>query len=169
MTVSSGRWYVVHTHAHSEARAASHLERQGFATYWPRYLKQNRHARRTETVAAPLFPRYLFVAIDLTSQRWRTIESTIGVSHLIRNGDQPAPVSDNDIAELRDREERGYVRLPARAPFAPGATVRVIDGSFACCLGLYDGMKAGERIAVLLDLLGRKVRVVLGLESVAAA
>ena len=35
-------------------------------TYLPRYLKRRRHARRVDIVAAPLFPRYLFVAIDMT-------------------------------------------------------------------------------------------------------
>ena len=169
MTAPPSRWYVVHTHAHSEARAAIHLERQGFATYLPRYRKQRRHAHRVETVAAPLFPRYLFVAIDLSSQRWRAIESTVGVSHLVRNGDEPTSIQDAIIDDLRGREENGYVRLPARPPFAPGQAVQIIDGAFAYCLGLCEGMKDNERIAVLLDLLGRKVRVVLGLESVAAA
>jgi transcriptional antiterminator RfaH len=56
-------WYVVQTHPHAENKAAAHLQRQGFATYLPRYLKRRRHARRTEAIAAPLFPRYLFVAL----------------------------------------------------------------------------------------------------------
>ena len=59
------RWFVAHTHPHAEAKATSHLNRQGFEIYFPRYLKRRRHARRIETVAAPLFPRYLFVAVDL--------------------------------------------------------------------------------------------------------
>ena len=36
-------------------------------------------------------------------------------------------------------------------------------------LGLYDGMRDGERVAILLDLLGRKVRVVLDLDAVTTA
>jgi transcriptional antiterminator RfaH len=47
--------------------------------------------------------------------------------------------------------------------------VRVLDGVFADCLGLFDGMKDSDRVAVLLDLLGRKVRLVLDEFSVAAA
>jgi transcriptional antiterminator RfaH len=169
MTASSVRWYAVQTHPHAEARAAGHLQRQGFAIYLPRCLRQRRHARRSETVAAALFPRYLFVAFDLMSQPWRSIESTIGVSRLVRNGDDPAPIKDEVIAELRGREESGFVRLPPRTPFVPGETVRVIDGTFARCLGLYEGLKDSERVAILLDILGRKVRVVLELNSVAAA
>jgi transcriptional antiterminator RfaH len=47
--------------------------------------------------------------------------------------------------------------------------VRVLDGVFADCLCLFDGMKDSDRVSVLLDLLGRKVRLVLDEFSVAAA
>ncbi len=170
MTLDAARWYVVQTHVHAETKAVTHLDRQGYATYLPRYLKRRRHARRIETVAAPLFPRYLFVAIDVTSQRWRSIQSTIGVTHLVCNGDEPASVPNGVIEQLRGREdERGFITLDTRPRFAPGAKVRVIDGIFDACIGLFEGMADRERVAILLDLLGRKVRVVLDGESIAAA
>ena len=51
----------------------------------------------------------------------------------------------------------------------PGRKIRVLEGVFADCLGLYDGMPDRDRVAVLLDLLGRKVRVMVDVETVAAA
>jgi transcriptional antiterminator RfaH len=169
-TIIEPRWYVVHTHVHAEMKAASHLERQGYGVYLPRYLKRRRHARRVETVAAPLFPRYLFVTIDRVAQRWRSIQSTIGVTHLVCNGEAPAFVTDAVVADLRGREdERGYIQLDNRPRFARGDKVRVVDGVFDACFGLFDGMADRDRVAILLDLLGRKVRVVLDGESVAAA
>jgi transcriptional antiterminator RfaH len=66
---------VVQTHPHAEAKAAAHLEHQGYSVYLPRYLKRRRHARRIEIVPAPLFPSYLFVVIDMFSRRWRAIRS----------------------------------------------------------------------------------------------
>ena len=170
MTLDPARWYVVQTHVHAETKAVMHLGRQGYATYLPRYLKRRRHARRIETVAAPLFPRYLFVAIDRAAQRWRSIQSTIGVTHLVCNGDEPATVPHGVIEGLRGREdEGGLIRLDTRPRFAPGDKVRVVDGVFDACVGLFEGMADRERVAILLDLLGRKVRVVLDGESIAAA
>lgn len=164
------RWYVVRTQPHAENKAVSHLDRQGFKTYLPRYLKKRRHARRVEIVRAVLFPCYLFVAIDRQTQRWRCISSTIGVSHLVCNGEEPAPVPDSVIAVLREREdEHGLIRLPPHPRFATGDKVRLLDGAFADCIGLFEGMKDIERVSVLLDLLGRKVRVLLGADLVAAA
>jgi transcriptional antiterminator RfaH len=166
----SARWYVVQTHGHAETKALSHLARQGFTAYLPRFLKRRRHARRIETVAAPLFPRYLFVTIDVMCQRWRSIHSTVGVARLVCNGDDPVPVADDVIETLRAREDgQGFITLRQRPRFALGDKVRVLDGVFADCLGLFDGMKDSDRVAVLLDLLGRKVRLVLDEFSVAAA
>ncbi len=164
------RWYVVHTHPHAEAKATAHLNRQGFESYFPRYLKRRRHARRIETVAAPLFPRYLFVAVDFSAQRWRSIYSTVGVARLVSNGDDPSAVPDGIVDALKSREDaNGFIKLDQRPPFRAGDKIRVLDGAFVSCLGLFEGMAERERIAILLDLLGRKVRVVLDADLVAAA
>lgn len=163
------RWFVAQTHTHAEHKAAEHLARQGYLTYLPRYRKRRRHARRVDEVAAPLFPRYLFIAADATAQRWRAIQSTIGISRLVCNGDAPATVGAEVVDALRAREdERGFVRLDIRHQFAPGQPIRVVEGAFAACLGLFESMTDGERVAILLDLLGRKVRVVLNADFVAA-
>jgi transcriptional antiterminator RfaH len=164
------RWYVVHTHPHAESRAVAHLSRQGFETYLPRYLKKRRHARRVDVVQAAIFPRYLFVLVDMATQRWRSISSTIGVTQLVCNGDEPAAVPDDVIGALREREDQyGLICLPAKPRFAPGEKVRLLDGAFADCLGLFEEMRDNERISVLLDLLGRKVRVLLSSDAAVAA
>ncbi len=164
------RWYVAHTQPHAEAKAVAHLNRQGFEIYYPRYLKRRRHARKIETVAAPLFPRYLFVAVDLKAQRWRSIYSTVGVTRLVCNGDDPAAVPEAVVAALKSREDaHGFIKIESRPAFRPGEQVRVLSGAFSSCLGLFEGMAERERIAILLDLLGRKVRIVLDADLVAAA
>ena len=164
------RWYVVQTRPSSEARAATHLERQGFEIYLPRYLKSRRHARRTEAVAAPLFPRYLFVAIDVAVQRWRSVQSTIGVARLVCHGDNPAEVPNSVIRDLKlGQDERGFVQLERKHPFKLGEPIRVLDGVFSAYLGLFERMTDSQRVAILLDLLGRKVRVVLDADAIEAA
>ncbi len=164
------RWYVAQTHPHGEAKASLHLRRQGFEIYLPRYLKSRRHARRVDTVAAPLFPGYLFVAIDMTTQRWLSIQSTIGVARLVRDGDRPAAVPLHVLEALKCREDAGgFVQLQRPPRFLPGDKVRIREGAFCDCYGLYEGMSGRERVAILLELLGRKVRVVLDTDIIDAA
>jgi transcriptional antiterminator RfaH len=164
------RWYVVQTQVNGEVKAAQHLQRQGFDIYLPRYLKRRRHARKVDFIARPLFPRYMFVAIDIATQRWRSIQSTFGVSRLVCNGDNPAMVPDGVVLALKAREDNGgYVKLDQRPKFALGEKVRVLAGAFAENLALFDGMADRDRIAILLDLLGRKVRVSIEADLVTAA
>jgi transcriptional antiterminator RfaH len=169
MNASGAQWYVVQTQPNSEGKAAAHLLRQGFETYLPRYRKKRRHARKVDTVAAPLFPRYLFVSVDLASQRWRSIRSTVGVSTFVCNGETPATLAPDVVDQLRKREgDDGFIKLERNYSIAPGAPVRIRDGIFESCLGLFEETTDSERVTILLDLLGRKVRVVLDGESVVA-
>ncbi|MBI3699903.1 MAG: transcriptional activator RfaH [Afipia sp.] len=163
-------WFVVQTQVNAEAKAARNLVQQGFEIYLPRYLKRRSHARKIEQIAAPLFPRYLFVRIDMATQRWRAIQSTFGVSHLVLNGTDPARVGQQVLGLLKAREDdSGFVKLDRKPKFALGEKVRVLAGAFAENFGLFDGLADRDRVAILLDLLGRKVRVSLEAEMVAAA
>ena len=168
--IGQSSWYVVQTQPHAERKAVAHLARQDFETYLPRYLKRRRHARRTEMVAAALFPRYVFVSIDLMSQRWRSILSTTGVLRLVCNGNQPAAVPRGVVEALKAREEiDGFLHLHQGAHFRPGDEVRVVEGAFAATLAIVEGITDRERVTILLDLLGRKVRVGVGAELLTAA
>lgn len=163
-------WYVVQTQPNSEARAALNLRRQGFEVYLPRYLRQRRHARKVEVAERPLFPRYLFVAIDTATQRWRAIQSTFGVARLVSHGDEPARVPEGVVNAIRAREDaRGFVALDPKPAFAPGDKVRVLTGAFMDSAGLFGGFADHHRVAILLEMLGRKVRVLLDADMVAAA
>src|SRR3954453_23919965 len=139
------RWYAVQSQVHAEPKAAVQLQRQGFGVYLPRYLKSRRHARRVDTVAAPLFPRYLFVSVDTVTQRWHSIKSTIGVTRLVSNGDVPAVVSPSIIIGLKHREGApGFVQVERRQRFPPGEKVRVLDGAFSECLGLFEAISGHD-------------------------
>lgn len=164
------RWYVVQTQPHGEDRAIVNLERQGFATYLPRYAKRWRHARKTRIISAPLFPRYMFVSIDLATQRWLSIRSTFGVSRLVCQGDSPLPAPSGVVEGLRAREnEDGLIQLGSPTGLKAGDKVRVMGGAFEESLGLFETVRDEERVTILLDLLGRKVRVTIEAGLVAAA
>jgi transcriptional antiterminator RfaH len=163
------RWYVVRTHAMAEEKAAFNLARQGYAAYLPRYLKKRSHARRGDWLGKPLFPRYLFVEMDPEATQWRAIKSTIGVSHFIRLGDGPAPVPQGIVENIIARENcEGYVDLSREILFKKGQTVEIADGPMAESAAIFDCIDDNDRATVLMDLMGRQLRVRVPLEAVRA-
>jgi transcriptional antiterminator RfaH len=163
------QWFVVQSQPNSEPRAMRNLMRQGFEAYLPLYLKTRRHARKLDRVPRPLFPRYLFVSLDLGRDRWRSVNSTFGVSSLVMNGNAPLPVPEEVVQSVREREDaEGYVGLDP-APFHPGQRLEILDGVMTSCSGLFQQMLDSERVVLLLDMLGRQVRVTLPRMSVAVA
>jgi transcriptional antiterminator RfaH len=165
--MSEQRWYVVHTQPNGEGRADLNLRRQGFATYLPRYARRRRHARRQEMVKRPLFPRYLFVGLDLARDRWRAVHSTFGVDRLVLAGEEPLPVPDDVIDAIRACEDDdGLVALGLPAGIGPGSRVRLVDGIFADAKGVLERIADDRRVAILLELLGREVRVFVSPASV---
>ena len=154
------KWYAVHTHPHGETKAALHLKRQGFDVYLPRFLKKRSHARVTDWVPAPLFPRYLFVGMDLGKERWRAVQSTVGVSHLVSFGSRPAPVPNEIIDLLHEYEDgKGLVNLNTETSFAPGDKIEILTGPFSGEVGIFENLDDQGRITVLLDIMGRQTKI----------
>lgn len=161
-------WYVAQTQVRGEERARINLERQEFRAYLPRYRRERRHARRRDVVQAPLFPGYIFVRLDLDTAPWRSINGTFGVSRLVCHGDLPAALPEGVVEEIAAREsEDGLIVLQPR-PFRKGEALRIMSGALADCLGFFERMEDRDRVILLLDLLGRKVRVQAPLEAVVA-
>jgi transcriptional antiterminator RfaH len=163
------RWYVAQTHSREEKKALAHLLRQGFSAYLPQYLKRRRHARKTETVRSPLFPGYLFINMDLAKVRWRAVRSTVGIRALLCHGDTPVALPEAVIEDIRAREdETGLVPIRQAAPFKKGESVQVTEGPLKDQVGWFEALSDDERVVVLLNLLGRDMRVTLPTGAVAA-
>ena len=163
-------WYAIFTHARAEQKAQFNLERQGFQSFFPKYRKRRRHARRVETVSAPLFPRYVFVWLDIDRQPWRSINSTLGVHGIVCQGEKPAPLPEGIVEELISRQdESGCVGLSGNTSIARGRPVEITDGPFADCVAIVDRLLDADRLVVLLDLLGRRVKVQVQARAVIAA
>ncbi len=157
------RWFAVHSLPHREAGAQQQLENQGFHTFLPRCLKTRRHARKLESVLAPIFPRYLFVVLDLDRDRWRSVNGTFGVARLVMMaGDRPQPaprgVVEALIALADSRDVRGF---DGGGRLTVGQKVRILAGPFAEQIGLLQRFDDNGRVRLLLDIMGGEIGVTL--------
>jgi transcription antitermination factor NusG len=55
-------------------------------------LKTVRHARKVRAALGAYFPAYLFVRFDLTKDRWRSVNGTLGVSRLVGSENRPTAI-----------------------------------------------------------------------------
>lgn len=162
------RWYVVQTQPRKETTALVNLRRQGFRTFLPRLVKTVRHARKTRTVQAPLFPGYLFTPLDTGRHQWRRINGSFGVAALIMAGEQPRPVPHGVVEGLIALLGEGEVVDWGRR-LAPGGEVRVLTGPFADQLGRLESLDDAGRARVLLEIMGAERLVVIDSRALFAA
>ncbi len=147
------RWYAVHTLPRRESGARAQLEAQLYTIFLPCHLKTVRHARKLKTINAPFFPRYLFVRLDLSRDRWRSINGTFGVAGIVMEGEQPMPVPVGIVEALQER-------LQPDAPaglndgLGVGQRVEVVVGPFANLAGELESFDGNTRVRVLLQLMG---------------
>lgn len=147
------RWYVVQTLARREAAVLMHLNAQNFRAFLPQMTRTVRHARKLRTMRSAVFPGYLFVALDLRRDRWRSVNGTYGAAGLVMGAEFPLAVPRGVVEQLL-----GYADAAGLCRFdrdlVEGQTVRVVVGPFANAIGRLDRMDANGRVRVLLDLMG---------------
>jgi len=153
-------WYLIYTKPREEAVAKTNLERQGYTAYLPLAYQHRRRHHKREQLVVPLFPRYLFIELTQYLDNWAPIRSTLGVSTLVRFGMEPAVVPDElvDLLKLRVGPE-GVIDLTATAGFKPGSRVRIAEGGMTGYEGIFLASSSHDRVVILLDIVGKQVRV----------
>jgi len=146
-------WHVVHTKPRQEFRAEQNLAAQGFEVFLPRVLIERKRRNRLLTVEEGLFPRYLFVRFDPSSDPWHLIRNTLGVSSLVRVGMQPANVPALIIEQLKALETTVIGRFQA------GDKILVNDGPFKGFEGVYMEEDGEQRAMILIEFLNKTQRI----------
>jgi transcriptional antiterminator RfaH len=166
---SGERWYVAMTLPRKERLAATNLANQNYRNFLPIQLETRRHARKFRTVLAPVFPRYIFVILDVRQQRWRSVNGTLGVQRLITDGERPLAVAPGVVETLIQSSDQRGAPIYKTDDLAVGGRVRLIAGPFAGSLGILQRLNGAGRVQVLLKLLGGAVKVTTTRDMVAAA
>jgi len=155
---SDRRWYVAASQPGREDLAQLHLRRQGFVSWLPRQRRMVRHARRTTEKNVAFFPGYLFISLDLATDRWRPINGTMGVRSLLMQGDRPLACPVGLIEKMQDvSDANGLVN--EQAGLVEGGAVRILVGPFADMVGTLVRLEGAGRARVLLEILHGEVGV----------
>jgi transcriptional antiterminator RfaH len=152
------RWYAVQTLARTEKQAEKHLVFQGFTVFAPLLWRKVRHARQVKVSAAPLFPGYIFVALEICRDRWSSINGTVGVLGLVRAGSLPLPLPAGLIEALASAQPSAQEAARGET-FKINQPVQLGTGPFSDLIGRIHRFDSAGRVRVLLEIMGRMVPV----------
>lgn len=168
MILNKDNWFLVQSKVNGEVRAREQLERQNYRCYLPMASNPARR-RRVHRQTQPLFARYLFVAVT-AEQPLAPIDSTFGVSQLVRFGQQPARVPGWVIDGLQNATDPATGLVALQSPsLVPGEEVDVFAGPMAGLKGIFKAPDGNARAWLLVDLLGHSHQVSVPVNNLRAA
>lgn len=164
----SGRWYAVACHKGREEIAVHHLTRQAFQPFLPRIRQTRAKKGRFETRVSPFFPGYLFLQMDIARQRWRHINSTIGIKSLVMMGEMPVAVPRGVVEDMLSIADTGSI-LDLNSGLQEGGRVQLIAGPFATLLGTLQKLDDSGRVRVLVDIMNGTVPLSMSVRDIVPA
>jgi transcriptional antiterminator RfaH len=159
------RWYAIQTKPNKEKEVEKRLADLRIEVFLPWMRTRRRIGSRFHWVLAPLFPAYLFCRLDLL-ESGKAARYSPGVRDFLKFGNHIAEVGGEIVAALRERCPGGIAQVEL-VSVKPGDPVKINEGPFSGLEAIFEKkMKGSERVAVLLDILGRQTRLVLPSETI---
>jgi transcriptional antiterminator RfaH len=152
-------WFCVRSQPKHEHIAAAHLRQEPDVEVFLPRLRFKRPTRQGRVwVTEALFPSYFFAHFDWLNCL-RKVHHTRGVRSIVHFGERWPTIPDAVVAELRRHlgDEEIHELVP---DLSPGAEVQIIGGAFEGLQAVIQRVMPGkERVAVLMDFLGRQTSV----------
>jgi len=159
------RWYTIQTKPGKEPLVESRLRDLKLEVFLPWLRAQRRTGTRYQKVLVPLFPGYLFCCLDLLLSG-KAARYAAGVKDFVRFGNRIPEIEAEVIQALRNRCRNGVAEIQRRI-CEMGGRVMIRDGALSGLEGIFEREMGGRhRVAVLLEILGRRTRVVLSSEMI---
>ena len=153
-------WYLAQLKPNAHRIAERNLRRQGFETFLPLLEVTRRKSTTFVNELSPLFPGYMFVGFKPNVMPWSKINSTQGVSRIVAIRGRPTIVPAELISELKGRCDTNGRLIPI-PNISIGAKVKINSGPFTQFVGTVEGMSSEKRVWVLLELMGRRSKVII--------
>ncbi len=161
-------WYALYTQMKQEAIVAQQLQDKGIEVFFPCYTERRTRGR---IIVQPLFPRYLFVRLDIYSRGLEALRWTPGLRYILCCAGVPARVPEEAIALVRQRMEQvealgGFLR----PRFRVGERVRIKEGPLAGLEAIFDEpVGPAARVRILVHFLGEVNKAVVDVDALEAA
>jgi len=156
---STTLWYLLYTKPRQESKAAQHLANQHVECFFPKLRVQKLIRGKRAIVQEPLFPNYLFAALDPQVHNFTAIRSTRGVCGFVRFGDAFTTIPQQLINELMQQEQNQGQPEDCAWLARAGDKVQIVEGPFAGLDAIYRCEDGLERSMLLIKLLHNECEV----------
>ena len=170
------KWYIIHSYSGFERKVKESLESRvrafGLEEKIGRVLIPTESVTEVRggkkyTVERMFYPGYVLVEMDMDDHVWHVVKSTPRVTGFVGTGQQPTPLSEEEVQHIVYRAGESKDRPKLKVKFEKNETVRITEGPFATFTGVVDDVNDDrETLKVMVTIFGRSTPVELEFKQV---
>lgn len=170
------KWYIIHTYSGFERKVRESLETriQAFGlqdkigkVLIPTEPVTEVRGGKKYTTERMFYPGYVLVQMDMDDHVWHVVKSTPRVTGFVGTGQQPTPLSPEEVNQIVFRVAEGKEKPKLKVKFEKNESVRITEGPFATFTGVVDDINEDrETLKIMVTIFGRSTPVELGFAQV---
>ena len=163
------KWYIIHSYSGFERKVKESLESrvQAFGlqekigkVLIPTEAVTEIRGGKKYTVDRMFYPGYVLVEMDMDDHVWHIVKSTPRVTGFVGTGQQPTPLSEEEVQNIVYRVGESKDKPKLKVKFEKNESVRITEGPFASFTGVVDEVNEDrETLKVLVTIFGRSTPV----------
>src|SRR5436189_4990061 len=170
------KWYIIHSYSgferkvkeslESRVRAFALEEKIGRVLIPTESVTEVRNGKKY-TVERMFYPGYVLVEMEMDDHVWHVVKSTPRVTGFVGTGQQPTPLSEEEVQHIVYRAGESKDKPKLKVKFEKNETVRITEGPFATFTGNVDEVNEDrETLKVMVTIFGRSTPVELEFKQV---
>jgi transcriptional antiterminator NusG len=170
------KWYIIHSYSGFERKVKESLESriQAFGlqerigkVLIPTESVTEVRSGKKYTSERMFYPGYVLVEMDMDDHVWHVVKSTPRVTGFVGTGQQPTPLSEEEVQHIVYRVGESRDKPKLKVKFEKHESVRITEGPFASFTGIVDEVNEDrETLKVMVTIFGRSTPVELEFNQV---
>jgi transcriptional antiterminator NusG len=170
------KWYIIHTYSGFERKVKESLDSRVLAfglqdkigkVLIPTEPVTEVRGGKKYTTERMFYPGYVLVEMDMDDHVWHVVKSTPRVTGFVGTGQQPTPLSPEEVNQIVFRVAEGKEKPRLKVKYEKNESVRITEGPFASFTGVVDEVNEDrETLKIMVTIFGRSTPVELGFAQV---
>src|ERR1039458_4531511 len=163
------KWYIIHSYSGFERKVKESLESRVAAfglqdkigkVLIPTESVTEVRGGKKYTSERMFYPGYVLVEMDMDDHVWHVVKSTPRVTGFVGTGQQPTPLSDEEVQHIVYKVADSREKPKLNVKFEKQESVRITEGPFASFTGIVDEVNEDrETLKVMVTIFGRSTPV----------